>query len=266
MPPVLLIHKLPKAGFTYRNLSGTTVTNHAKTDAQIKRAIQSAGLPLSRPAVTALLVAAFETLAVTLQAAYVPGSCDIAPITAVYEAIDITHRAASVATWAAGLEPSVFCQLVLGIRAARRVSLKELGRGAAEPGSWAGRLARAVDGFDEALYKRGWSGANELRALEGGVEDGDEERIRLARTRVSAGQEDNLCDRLEGMGFGGDEGDEEEVEIITERGGGAGWEVEMMDVEEAEGEKGKEEKEEGNEGKGGEQAGSMEPYFNAEGF
>ena len=262
MPKALLIHILPKAGFTYRNLAGNAVTQHQATDAQIKRAIHNAGARLSRPDVTALLVAVFETLAVTLQAVYVPDTSDIAAITAVYEAIDVTHRASSVATWAGALEPSVFSQLVLGVRAARRISLLELGRDVAEPGSWAGRLARAVDGFDEALRARGWSGAEELRALEGGTGEGDEERIRVARGRVSAGQEDGLVDRMVGMGFGGDEGDDEEVEIITEGGEGAGGEVEMMDVEMGEGEMEGGEKGEGDEGT----AASMEPYFNADGF
>jgi hypothetical protein len=75
---------------------------------------------------------------------------------AVYEAIDITHRAT---TWAHPLNPHLFHQLVLGIRAARRVSLQQLGRDEAEPGSWAAKLARAGDDFDESMYRRGWSGA-----------------------------------------------------------------------------------------------------------
>jgi hypothetical protein len=206
---------------------------------------------LARPDVTDLLIALFETATVTLQAVYAPPS-DIGAITAVYGALDIAHRSTA---WAAALEPSVFYQLVLGIRAARRVSLKTRGVDEAEPGSWAARLGAAVDGFDEALYKRGWSGSKELRALEGECSDGDEERIHLARSKVAAAREEKLCDEMEGMrlgGRGGEEEEEEDVEIITEREGGEAGDVEMADEDhEEEAEAGKEEA-------------SIEPYLGGE--
>jgi hypothetical protein len=224
MPYLILTQILPKAGFTYRNKGGNLVTQRREYDTAVQNAIRHAGIRWSRPGVTNLLVSLFEMATVTLQAVYVPTSDDITAIMAVYEALDITHRATDTA-WAAGLDPSIFYQLVLGIRAARRVSLKEtLGGDEAEVGSWAWRLARAVDSFDEALYKRGWSGANELRALEGVYSEGDEEAIREARSRITGEQGEMLCESLDGMLFssrGGEVEDdgEDDVEIITEREG-----------------------------------------------
>lgn len=217
---ILLAQILPKVGFAFSNSSN--ITSRKSHDQEIQKAIRGSGARWCRPVVTEMLVAVFETATVTLQAVCVPRSGDVVgAVTAVYEALDITHRATAWA--AAALEPSIFQELVLGIRAARRVSLRTLRRDeAGGAGSCAGRLAAAVDAFDEVLGKRGWSGANELRALEGNYTDGDEDRIRRARSNKVAPREEEVPDSLEGAGFGGTVAEADyEVEIITEGEGRA---------------------------------------------
>lgn len=182
MPIVLLINNLPSAGFQYPRVNN--ITTRARYDKAIQAAIRDAGIRYCRPVVTKLMITIFEIAAVTVNAVYVPDG-DASAIMAVYGAIDVTHHAHEVA-WAHNLQPSIFHQLVLGIRAARRLSLKTLGVDDAETGSWAAMLGAAVDAFDEALARRGWSGSGELRALEGGGTDAEEAVIRQARAASAA--------------------------------------------------------------------------------
>lgn len=217
MPTLVLTQILPKAGFIFP--LGSTVTSRLKHDKAIQLALRDAGIRWSRPDVTDTLIAAFETATVTLQAVYVPRP-DISNMTAVHGALDVAQRSMA---WAAPLDPHVFYQLVLGIRAARRISLKTRGVDEAEPGSWGARLGAAVDGFDEALYRRGSSGSAELRALEGECGDADEDIIWRARSTVVAAARvgEELADGLQRMRLGsrrrGEEEEDDDVEIITEK-------------------------------------------------
>lgn len=224
--PTLLTQILPKAGFTFP--LGSNVTSRPKHDKAIQRALRDAGTRWSRPDVTDTLIAAFETATVTFQAVYVPLP-DISHMMAVHGALDVAQRSMA---WAARLDSHVFYQLMLGTRAARRISLKTRGVDEAEPGSWGAKLGAAVDGFDEALYRRGWSGSAELRALEGECGDADEDIIRRARSTVVAAARvgEELSDGLQrtrpGSGWGGEVEMEDDVEIITEK-----EEIESEDAE-----------------------------------
>ncbi|KAB5566394.1 hypothetical protein GE09DRAFT_1284184 [Coniochaeta sp. 2T2.1] len=195
MPAINLFQVLPKSGFDYPRAAETIITSKQQYDLQIQRAMRSSGgtTRFSRPEVCKLLLVVFEIATVTVQAVY----------------------------------------LVLGIRAARRTSLKKHGEDRADAGSWAARLGAAVDGFDGALDRMGgarprrlglWRGVVARRRRRSFGRRGGKRGLRLRSGR-------RLCVtgwRGWGSGVvGGEVWEDNGVEIVTEREADVEGDVEM---------------------------------------
>jgi hypothetical protein len=164
----ILMHVMPKSGFYWRTTS--RVLSRTDKDNKVKKALKAGGVRFNRPGVIEALALTFEAAAAAVQTQEL-GDGETSD-RALYRAIANCRRNTH---WAAQLTDNLFADLLLSVRAARRVSLEIVGFDDTETGTWARRLATAVDHFTTAIDQRGWEGTRELRALEHHDEDGDED-------------------------------------------------------------------------------------------
>ncbi|KAJ9134188.1 hypothetical protein NKR19_g8783 [Coniochaeta hoffmannii] len=160
---------IPQPGFLYPHHS--QVTSRPGRDMSIKTAMYEAGVPLERSSVVPLLAKTKEMAAISCYAVYATEPDDT-HWTALNGAIDACKRGTE---WASGVPLAVFTDLLLSIRAARRMHLKVTGFDDTEPNSWARTLAVAVDEFDEAVQHRGWWTIPEFLAMEAADDDNDDD-------------------------------------------------------------------------------------------
>lgn len=179
---------LPKTGFVFP--CRTHITSHHTHDALLKSAMRTTGLPFDRFNVVPLLVAAFEMAAVTCYAVYVTDPDD-SDDTALLGAIATCQRGTQ---WARRLKPAAFAELLLYIRAGRRMFLAITGFDDTDPGSWARNLGDAVDKFDAAVLHRGWGRTRDILALEAADDEDDE-----YTGRIPASVEKEISEGMEAM-------------------------------------------------------------------
>lgn len=179
---------LPKTGFVFPYRTHITSLDHR--DARIKAAMRTNGLPFDRFNVVPLLVAVFEMAAVTCSAAYVTDPDDTDD-TALLGAIATCQRGTQ---WARRLKPADFADLLLRIRAGRRMYLAITGFDDIEPESWSRTVADAVDRFDAAVLHRGWGRTHDILALEAADDEDDE-----YTGRIPAGVEKEIIEGMEAM-------------------------------------------------------------------
>lgn len=158
---------MPESGFIFQDTD--QVMSKLRLDDRIKEAITQAGVAFNHSNVAPLLVAVFEMAAVSVYVVYADDDDD-------YKALLRVIKVCKIATeWARKLKTDLITELLLSIRAARRLYLDITGFDGTEPGSWAHTLGTAVDKFDAAVWHRGWGMSPEVLAFNATDENDEDE-------------------------------------------------------------------------------------------